>query len=195
MPADDYDRIYKFLTDHFSRLYPKSMHIGSLNKAQHDEALLRMRELSLSEEIITAFGKGFEIMVSEQELSSLEIELKDADQFEFCGKTFYGEDLNLLNDNGKVWHFATAVPSTQCLQQVKKAEAEYHVLVYHIHKYMPMDGMVLYAFLVIEENPDEWKYAREMTRKGLPECIAVIYGYGDFEYSSLPVKTDAGSLI
>lgn len=191
--ADDYDRIYKFLTDHFSRLYPKSMHIGLLNKAQREEALLRMRKLSLSDEIMTAFGKGFEIMVSEQELSSLE--MKDADQFEFCGKTFSGEDLNLMNDNGKVWHFATAVPSTQCLQQVKEAEAEYHVLVYHIHKYMPMNGMVLYAFLVIEETPDEWKYAREMIREGLPDCIAVIYGYGGFEYSSLPVKPMRGRLF
>lgn len=195
IPADDYDRIYKFLTDHFSRLYPKSMHIGLLNKAQRDEAILRMRELSLSEEIITAFGKGFKIMVSEQELSSLEIKMEGADKFGFCRKTFTGEDLNLLNDNGKVWHFATAVPSTQCLQQVKEAEAEYYVLVYHIHKYMPMNGVVLYTFLVIEENPDEWKYAREMTRKGLPDCIAVIYGYGGFEYGSLPVKPMRGRLF
>jgi hypothetical protein len=101
-----------------------------------------------------------------------------------------------LSYKGGVWSLRERSPNKEELQMVKDAEEkfkQFNLLVYHIHRCKVNDDMVLYAFLVVGQNEDEWEHARYMTERGLPDCVAPVYGYGGFEYGLLPVKsTDCG---
>jgi hypothetical protein len=78
---------------------------------------------------------------------------------------------------------------------IKDAEKTLDVLVYHVHRLEGVFSEVMYAFLVVSRRKEEWEMARKMAAEGLPDCVAPVLGYGDFEYSSLPVEQVWGCLM
>ena len=157
-------------------------------KEMHAEALLRMRLLKLSDETIKAFEEDNQVMVSDQFSMGRDPDGDDGTD-EIGARDIY------LTYQGVVWSLYTSSPTEERLQLVKEAEKEFNVLVYHIHRCQINEEMILFAFLVISKNKDEWEYAREMTEEGLLECVAPVYGYGGFEYSTLPIKPIWGCLL
>ena len=157
-------------------------------KAMRAEAVERMKLLELSNETIEAFEKEKRVLISDQYSMGKDTDGSDGSD-DIKPKDIY------LTYHGVVWSLYTTAPTEERLKLIKEVEKKFDVLVYHIHRCEVNPDMVLYAMLVVERNSDEWELSRDMTIKGLPDCVGPVYGYGGFEYGSLPVKPVWGCLL
>lgn len=156
-------------------------------KEMRAEALERMKALKLSDKIVEAFAKENRLMISDQYAmgrdSEYTEEVKNYDAF-------------YLTHKGVVWSLYASAPSEETLAKVREAEKRYKALVYHIHRLEMRKDMILYAFLAVEGNREDWENARRGTAMGMPYCAAPVLGYDDaLEYSMLPVAPIWGCLI
>lgn len=168
-------------------------------KEMRAEALERMKILKLDGETIEKFEKEKRLTISEQRFFAREGELEEASWHDMTTGPF--RDVYPVHD-GIMWSLWDAAPARETLDMVKAAEKEYGVIVYHIQRLecrMPQlnpDGdVVLYGFLCVSQYPEEWEESRRMAEMGMPECVAPVYGYGGYEFSSLPVKSMGGCVL
>ena len=204
LDGSDYDvikQLYKEVEARLTYLYPRYAKNYfakvAIRTALRAEAMERMKLLALSNDTIQRIKRGV-IMVSDQISRGRDPDyIKDSDDVivkRVPDRDRYFDSLD-LSHGGVVWSLRSRFPTHEELRFVKEAEARYKEVdatVYHIHRCRVNDEMILYALLVVMDDDDGgggWVHAREMTARGLPYCIAPVFGYdGAYEFGLLPVE-------
>lgn len=135
-----------------------------LKEDQKEEALLRMRKWKLTENVMREFENG---VLNCSILINIRINSESE-----TSKVGYVPKLNWLTDEE--------------LEIVRKFEAEYGGLVYHIVK-THTDMGTMYSFLYVSKTTEEW----EMDQEDIEDSVQVCYVYN----STNPDFSEFGSCL
>ena len=136
------------------------------------EALKRMNLLGLSEEIVSAFDKENQVMVSEQSFVGKDPLFSENDKLDEDNFKPYGDDPSSVCCSGMVFSIIAKLPNEDCAQVIDEMELFNKGLVYHVHRRQD-DDMDLCAFFFVEPDAKQWKTEREETEKEMPKAYIV----------------------